>query len=124
MTAIPAWTQLLLAVGGLLTVVTALARLLLRHFPPRSVSLAAEVAAAKQELSEARASFNADLATVKQEVATVRADAAAEAAGFRAEVSSCRAEMRLLTDYAHDLREHIALEKDPPPPDWPVGLRL
>lgn len=40
------------------------------------------------------------------------------------EAADTRTEMRLLTDYVHDLREHIALGKPPPPPDWPDGLRL
>lgn len=51
---------------------------------------------------------------------------AAESAAARAgtESAATRQEMRLLTDYVHDLREHIALGKPPPPPDWPEGLRL
>lgn len=40
------------------------------------------------------------------------------------EAAATRQEMRILTDYVHDLREHIALGKPPPPPDWPEGLRL
>lgn len=40
------------------------------------------------------------------------------------EAATIRGEMRVLTDYVHDLREHIALGKPPPPPDWPSGLRL
>lgn len=40
------------------------------------------------------------------------------------EAAETRREMRILTDYVHDLREHIALGKPPPPPDWPEGLRL
>ncbi len=62
--------------------------LVLKRFPPRSTSLAKE------------------MADMKTEQAVVRQD------------------MRVLTDYVHDLREHIADGKPPPPPDWPKGLRL
>ncbi len=65
-----------------------LVRVMLKRFPPRSASLAQEVA------------------EMKAEQVVVRAD------------------MRKLTDYVHDLREHIADGKPPPPPDWPEGLRL
>lgn len=40
------------------------------------------------------------------------------------EVVALRADSRKLTDYVHDLREHIAEGKPPPPPDWPEGLRV
>ena len=43
---------------------------------------------------------------------------------LRAEVGALRADSRKLTDYVHDLREHIAAGKPPPPPDWPEGLRV
>lgn len=29
---------------------------------------------------------------------------------------------RTLTDYAHELREHITDRQPPPPPPWPKGL--
>lgn len=43
---------------------------------------------------------------------------------LRKEVGELRADGRKLTDYVHDLREHIAEGKPPPPPDWPEGLRV
>lgn len=49
---------------------------------------------------------------------------AQEVAETKVEMVALRADMRVLTDYVHDLREHIALGKPPPPPDWPGGLRL
>lgn len=33
-----------------------------------------------------------------------------------------RKQLRLLSDYTHNLRDHIADEKGPPPPPWPEGL--
>lgn len=65
--------------------------------------------------------------SLAEEVALLRgrvtaAETTATAAGEDA--AATRAEMRLLTDYVHDLREHIALGRKPPPPDWPEGLRL
>lgn len=70
--------------------------------PSKSTSLAGEVELLRQRVTSA--------------------EAAAVTAGN--EAAATRAEMRLLTDYVHDLREHIALGKSPPPPDWPEGLRL
>lgn len=33
-----------------------------------------------------------------------------------------RRQLRILIDYVHNLRDHIADEKGPPPPAWPEGL--
>lgn len=40
------------------------------------------------------------------------------------DIADLQNDMRILTDYVHDLREHIATGKPPPPPDWPEGLRV
>jgi hypothetical protein len=42
----------------------------------------------------------------------------------RVKIENLQSDMRKLTDYVHDLREHIAEGKPPPPPDWPDGLRV
>lgn len=34
------------------------------------------------------------------------------------------ASQRILLDYVHDLRQHIADGKPPPPPKWPDGMQV
>lgn len=42
--------------------------------------------------------------------------------GLEERVAALEDDKRVLTDYAHELREHISDEKPPPPPPWPLGL--
>lgn len=53
-----------------------------------------------------------------EELEQVRADRKED----REELAEIKGELRLLTDYVHVLREHIADEKGPPPPPFPEGL--
>lgn len=62
------------------------------------------------ELERARVSDREEMAALKLEYGNFK--------------EATNANMRILTDYVHDLREHIAEGKPPPPPDWPEGLRL
>lgn len=92
-----AWTKLLVAVGGVLGALGVIVRAMVKRFPPKATGLAAEVASLRQDVAAARA-----------------------------ETQACRADLRLLTDYVHDLREDYARDTSPPkaPRDWPEGLRL
>lgn len=89
----------LLAPGGVVVVVAGIVAALVKKFPPRATTLAQELAQVKEEAARDRSA----------------------AAQHRADVGH---DMRLLSDYVHDLREHIASGKPPPPPDWPQGMRL
>lgn len=41
---------------------------------------------------------------------------------MQARVKNLEDDGRMLIDYVHKLRTHIAEEKGPPPPPWPEGL--
>lgn len=72
-----------------------LVAVMLKRFPPRATTQSAQMAQLTERVS-----------------------------GAEKKATDCTADMRILTDYVHDLREHIATGKPPPPPDWPGGLRL
>lgn len=80
MTTLGEWTKLIVAVTGALSVMAGLVAVIVKRYPPRSASLAVEVA-------------------------------------------NLKSDMRLLTDYVHDLREDCA-RGGITPRDWPEGLRM
>lgn len=41
-----------------------------------------------------------------------------------ARLVALEASQRILLDYVHDLRQHIADGKPPPPPKWPDGMQV
>jgi hypothetical protein len=50
------------------------------------------------------------------------ADLRADVVVLKAERDEAEARERLLADYVHRLRDHIATGKGTPPPPWPDGL--
>lgn len=63
-------------------------------------------------------------ATVVGKAFPQREGASVRRAANQKDIADLQNDMRILSDYVHDLREHIANGKPPPPPDWPEGLRL
>jgi hypothetical protein len=80
-------------------------------------SVVAELAAARVQNATERTQHNAERETWRQESVQLRA----EMAQLRSDASH---DLRLMADYAFDLRAYIASGGKPPPPDWPEGLRL
>jgi len=115
------WARLLVAVGAVLGSVIGLARVIVKRFPPRAAGLATEVQKLRTEIETVRTTAQQQVDAARRE-ATEQVDAARREA--TEQVGAAQADMRVLTDYVHDLREHIALGRQPPPPDWPEGLRL
>lgn len=62
------------------------------------------------------------LSRAQQRESRTIADLRADIVVLKAERDEAETRERLLSDYVHKLRDHIANDKGAPPPPWPEGL--